>query len=333
MTRAATGHMFKHYERARDEQGDYVKFGNEDIDLTRSHLNYNLAPAHQDGQGSFVRQRCSEVRMQNRKDVNVMCSWVVTAPKDLPQADESKFFLKTYDFLAERYGKENIVSAFVHLDETTPHMHFAFVPVVTDEKRGGYKVSAKECVTKSDLKTFHTDLSLCLQHSFGRDIGILNGATAEGNRTKVQMRLEQAKAELEKMNFELSAAEQNLSKVCVEGARRAQEASSLQLKITSLAKERDALQGKIEGLQTTFEKIRSVAFSERALKELNPKVTDKGNVFIPEKTFLALKGMAQGLLSYYIADKEIKPSIRQAIKDFESTLPVKKPKQRGDDSR
>ena len=43
----------------------------------------------------------------------------------------------------ERYGKENVISAYVHFDEVTPHMHY-FVPVVEDKKKGGYKLSAKK---------------------------------------------------------------------------------------------------------------------------------------------------------------------------------------------
>ena len=132
-SKAGCGHMFKHYERAKDEQGEYIKFGNEDIDPTRTHLNYNLAPNRGMTQGEYVRQRCEEVYCLNRKDVNVMCSWVVTMPKDLDPAKTREFMQQTYNFLADRYGEKNVVSAYVHMDEVTPHMHFAFVPV-TDRK-------------------------------------------------------------------------------------------------------------------------------------------------------------------------------------------------------
>ena len=43
-SKGALGHMFAHYERAKDKDGEYIKFGNEDIDTNKSHLNYNLAP-------------------------------------------------------------------------------------------------------------------------------------------------------------------------------------------------------------------------------------------------------------------------------------------------
>ena len=76
-TRAGCGHMFAHYDR----QAEHI--GNENVDRERTYLNYNLATHQQMEQGEFVRKRCSEVHCQNRKDVNVMVFWVVTAPQRL----------------------------------------------------------------------------------------------------------------------------------------------------------------------------------------------------------------------------------------------------------
>jgi len=78
------------------------------------------------------------------------------------------------------------------MDEITPHMHFAFVPVVADRRKGNEKVSAKECVTKKDLQTFHPDLERHMEQVFGREIGILNDATKSGNRTVAELKRESA---------------------------------------------------------------------------------------------------------------------------------------------
>lgn len=180
-TKGAMGHLMKHYERSKDENGEYIKFGNESIDTSRSHLNYNLAP-HQN-QLDFIHKRLSEVYCLKRKDVNVMCSWVVTAPKELPTEHTKEFFEYTYSFLEKKYGKENVISAYVHMDETTPHMHFAFVPVVFDIKKDKLKVSAKEKINRHDLQTFHNDLQRHLEASLGYEVNILNEATKNGNRS------------------------------------------------------------------------------------------------------------------------------------------------------
>ena len=181
--RAAVGHLIAHYDRQAEN------IGNESVDRTRSHLNYNLAAELQPmKQGDFLRQRCSEVKVQKRKDVNVMCTWVVTAPKDLPENEQDAFFKAAFDFMADRYGRENVISAYVHLDETTPHIHFAFVPVVVDKKKGGFKVSAKERIDRKELRSFHQELEQAVSAVLGHPVGILNDATKQGNMTVAELK-------------------------------------------------------------------------------------------------------------------------------------------------
>lgn len=67
----------------------------------------------------------------DRADLNVMCGWVITKPKDLPEREERRFFRLCYDFLIQRYGGEqNVVTAAVHRDESgESHLHFCWIPV------------------------------------------------------------------------------------------------------------------------------------------------------------------------------------------------------------
>lgn len=192
-TKVQAGHLGEHYERHQKENGEYVKFGNEDIDTSQTHLNYNLAPelnqTHLEKIDAIISS--NNYKIQNRKNVNVMCSCVITLPKELLKESsefQREFFQKSYDFMSDRYGKENVISAFVHNDETTPHMHFAFVPVVKDKKKDIYKISAKELLNKQELKIFHTDLKKYLDRELGRDIKILNNATKEGNKTILELK-------------------------------------------------------------------------------------------------------------------------------------------------
>ena len=203
-TKASCGHMFAHFDRKAEH------ISNENLDRTRTHLNYNLAIHQQMDQGEFVRKRCSEVRMQNRKDVNIMASWVVTVPKDLPLEEHKQFFQGCYDFLENRYGKENVVSSYVHMDEITPHMHFAFVPVVPDKKRDGFKVSAKECITRTDLQSFHQQLETHLENVLGHEVGILNEATREGNKSIAELKRSGATERLKSVEKEIEAKKDSL---------------------------------------------------------------------------------------------------------------------------
>ncbi len=48
--------------------------------------------------------------------------------------EEQKAYFDGSDFISERVGKQNILSAVVHMDERTPHMHLCFVPITPDNK-------------------------------------------------------------------------------------------------------------------------------------------------------------------------------------------------------
>lgn len=257
-TKASCGHMFAHFDRKAEH------ISNENVDRTRSHLNYNLAAHQQMEQGEFVRQRCSEVRCQNRKDVNVMVSWIVTVPKDLPQQAEPAFFQAAYDFLENRYGRSNVVSAYVHMDEVTPHMHFAFVPVTEDRKRGGYKVSAKEVINRRDLQTFHSDLSKYLEQQLGFPVNVLNEATKEGNRS-----IEQLKRQ--------SATEQ----IAAAAAEAAQIVSDAQEKATALNDSLIAVRAEYDAKTAYVRKADEIS-NISTMYPAQAKVTEKG-LFHKEK--------------------------------------------------
>lgn len=191
---------------------------NQDIDNERSHLNYDLCEKEGDTL-SRMNDRLSEVHCLSRKDVKVCADWVVTLPESLKKASEKEqreFFEKTYEFLADRYGGEkNVLSANVHNDETRPHMHFAFMPVVWDEKKQREKVSAKEILTRKDLKTFHQDLDKFLKKEI-RHIykeGILNDKTIGVDTVKdLKKHSEEIQKQKDAMDADYKEYEQKIEK-------------------------------------------------------------------------------------------------------------------------
>ena len=200
------GHLFRHYERAKDKDGNYIKFRNQNIDLTKAARNYNLAVFQSLPQLEFIRKRLSEVKVLKRADVKVMCDWVVTLPKGM-ELDEWRFFEATFKFLTNRYGQENVISAYVHRDETQPHLHFAFVPVTMDKKKNIPKVSAKEVLTRMELQRFHGDLDNHLTSVFGYSTGILNDATREGNKSIEELKRGTAVKKLKSVREQRQAEE------------------------------------------------------------------------------------------------------------------------------
>ena len=206
----AIGNLCRHYERAKDNDGNYIKFKNQNIDLARTASNYNLASSLQPlPQKEFIRKRLSEVKVLKRADVKVMCDWVVTLPKGM-ELEEQKFFGMTFNFLTNRYGKENVISAYVHRDETQPHLHFAFIPVTMDKKKNISKVSAKEVLTRVELQRFHGDLDAYLESVFGKITGVLNGATRDGNKSIDELKRGTAVKELNALLQKRQAEEKRI---------------------------------------------------------------------------------------------------------------------------
>lgn len=147
-------------------------YSNKDIDYSRSKYNFSLTThdAHE-----FYKKRLSEVHCLNRANVNTLSSWCVTLPKGVKKEDQRKFFEETVKFLNDRYGEKNCVSAEVHFDETTPHLHYCFIPIVFDTKKNREKVDRKSIFTLKELKTFHSDLQNHINEVLGYEVPVLNG--------------------------------------------------------------------------------------------------------------------------------------------------------------
>jgi len=58
-----------------------------------------------------------------------------------PAVFVKKFFMTALSFFQEKVSEKNIVSAVIHLDEKTPHMHLVFVPLTDDDR-----LSAKDII-------------------------------------------------------------------------------------------------------------------------------------------------------------------------------------------
>lgn len=82
---------------------------------------------------------------KRRKDAVVAVEYMMGASpewwKTASPADQSQFFKKSLEWLSEKYGKQNIVAASIHRDETSPHLSAFVVPLTKDGR-----LSAKEYV-------------------------------------------------------------------------------------------------------------------------------------------------------------------------------------------
>ena len=143
---------------------------NPDIDYSRSAGNYDLHEAASDNYAQAIQNRIDDLLMVKavRKDAVHMCGLIVSSDKSfftrMGKEENRRFFEEAATYLTEFVGKENVISAMVHMDEKTPHMHFLHVPVTPDGR-----LSANSIYTRASLKKLQTDLPIYLQ-SRGFDI-------------------------------------------------------------------------------------------------------------------------------------------------------------------
>ena len=140
-------------ENERDE--NYVG-SNTCIDSSRTKDNYRLL-FRNSSYTDFINARISELNLSKapRKDAVLMASFVVGSDREffkgLDEYEQNCFFRDCVNFFIDRYGRRNIISAVVHNDETTPHMHLNLIPI----KDG--RLCAKDLLNRNELSKLQTD--------------------------------------------------------------------------------------------------------------------------------------------------------------------------------
>ena len=123
-------------------------YSNNDIDPSRTCLNYHLKqPTAASYEQEFYRIRDEyglkgNLRLTGKKQSTVLCEFIITSDKQffdrLGKERTRDFFRDAYRFVIHKVGGEQfVVSAVVHMDEKTPHMHVAFIPTVAGKDRKG----------------------------------------------------------------------------------------------------------------------------------------------------------------------------------------------------
>lgn len=144
------GQIEAHNERKKEKYAS-----NPDVDVSRSHLNYHLVQPERKYRAEAEKQ-IAEAGCRTRKDsVRVVEALVTASPeffKGKKRAEIRTFFEEAVRFITKHQDKSTIISAVVHMDEKTPHMHLSFVPLTPDKR-----LSAKDIVGNKKKLTWWQD--------------------------------------------------------------------------------------------------------------------------------------------------------------------------------
>ena len=266
--RSGAAPMLAHYERRAELERGYSR---ENIDSLRTAQNYAIGADSPQVLAAALRSRVADAIAAHeadsgkavRRDANVLSDWVVTLPKDCPRQDAWRFFEVAVDFCRERYGAENVLGGFVHMDEATPHAHIPVVPV-----RDGRLRSAK-VFTRSDLRSFHKDLGRAEDAALGRHVSVELGPERQGEKQLSHLgQAEYLAAREEAARATERAAAAESARMAAEGAQRAAEDRLECLQATLGDAESMAAQG-LGGLRRVAREGQYVGGRERRAGEKN----------------------------------------------------------------
>ena len=138
--------MFRHNERRNRN------YSNNNIDKEKSYLNYSLKEPQYSYEKEFDRIREKyNLKGQIKVVSNVACEYIITSDKKffktIGEEETKRYFETAYKFVSEykNLGEQYILSAKVHMDEQSPHMHLIFLPVVHTKDKKGNDIDKLAC--------------------------------------------------------------------------------------------------------------------------------------------------------------------------------------------
>jgi hypothetical protein len=170
---ASSVHGIQVHQRREKESNS-----NPDIDCSLKSANYSLLDESTKSFNTLADERIKQAYTGEkaiRKDAVKVVSALFTSDNDFFQDkspyEQRRFFENCYDWACIRFGKDNIFSAIVHMDEATPHLHLEFVPLTADGR-----LSAKAVLGgRTDLQRMQDDFC----QKVGKPWGLARGERAD----------------------------------------------------------------------------------------------------------------------------------------------------------
>lgn len=138
--------IFRHNERRNKN------YSNDNIDKERSYLNYSIKQPRYSYEKEFDRIKEEyNLKGQIKTVSNIACEYIITSDKQffetIGEEETKRYFETAYQFVTEykNLGEQYIMSAKVHMDEETPHMHLIFLPVVHTKNKKGDDIDKLAC--------------------------------------------------------------------------------------------------------------------------------------------------------------------------------------------
>lgn len=183
-------------------------------------------------------------------------------------AENDKFFQDCLKFHNEHFG--HIISAVVHYDETTPHLHIISVPLTKDGRLSARDVIGNKAKMSKTQDQFFEQV--------GRGYGLERGIHMDGQEKKTHIsaqehELREIRQKIARGQEELEAIEHSEESARIRAQEFKQKAAELQKQIEQLQEERNSQHKSL--LKLTEAKYKA----QKEVKRLNYTIKDKQTEF------------------------------------------------------
>lgn len=322
-----------HNERLTD------RHSNPDIDTDRS--DQNVVFFKTEDITDDVKKRIADIQSRQKRkircDAPVAIEYMITASPEamarLSKQEQERYFAECLSFVEARHGVGNRLSAVLHLDETTPHLHMLVFP----EREG--KLDAKSFFKLPALTALQDEFAIKVGKQFGLERGVrLTELLEKGEKphrhqsvavykAKKLKETERKLAELEQTTADLAAVEAITPKKGVLSSRVSvtqDEFETLSSQAKAYAATKEILQKRsktllerersVESRETLTDKNECLTRQNKALAEENSRL--RGALSTERsKNSILLTRIAE-LARLEQAEKELR-ELKAKLKDFE----------------
>lgn len=255
--------IFRHNERKN------TNYSNKDINKNSSVKNYSIKSCNVPYSKAFnqIKQQY-HLKGQLKKTSNVVCEYIITSDKEffeeIGEAETKRYFETAYKFVCsyKNLGEQYIISAKVHMDEKTPHLHLVFIPVVhTQDNKTNKLIDKISCTEFWKGKNSYKQLqdkfySYMTKSGFDLD----RGRTRENEHIPIKelkaiTNHEVQEYELKSLNIEKELETNNIDLLKQDYRRIIKKFNTLQKQYTKIKITNDNTLESIEKLQKDCEKL------------------------------------------------------------------------------
>lgn len=282
-------------------------------DASRSHLNKELIiyPEGVNNRTSAIQYRLDNAHLKRKigtnqvRAIRVLLSGTHETMKEIEKKKQLENWCNdNLNWLKETFGEENLVSAVLHMDEKTPHIHATIVPIVTGERRkvknkpemaiekykkknpNSNRLCADDVMARNQLKLYQNTYAMAMA-KYGLRRGIEGSEAKHISTTEYYRNLHEQNQQLEQekniKQSELKTIEKNISsKKVIESFTNVLTGS----KTKRLEKENEQMKSKLNTINTSNDREKkklqeSVSKLENTLEKQN-MVFDKVMQYHPD---------------------------------------------------